>query len=83
MDILWYYTKTWQVLISSSVVAMWNLKTYEWTTYFTTLKYTGLFFEWIVLPKHNFITPCIGCMENTNFLSYVDFQNVDSLRYTK
>lgn len=35
-----------------------------------------------LLPKHNFMTPCISHLENHGLLSYVDLLNVDTFHST-
>lgn len=35
-----------------------------------------------LLPKHDFVTSCIGCLEESSSVSYADFSNVDVFRYT-
>lgn len=34
-----------------------------------------------ILTMHDFVTSCIGHLENTGWLSYVDFPNVDEFYY--
>lgn len=59
------------------------LEVYQWIFNTLTVKSIGLLAFWMgLLSKHNFMTPCIGHLENHGSLSYVDLLNVDIFHST-
>lgn len=78
---MWYYARTWYIVVSHRLFAIWNPKSINFI--YSHIKLIYLF--WIL--NKTFIyegleTSLIGHLENTGSLSYAELLNVDTFYYT-